>query len=83
MSVEPGIVDANILIYALDADASQHVACRTLLEAAQGEAPVSEWVDFWDCLAAICAPCEGQEGKEHLPNQCGLRFVKLYRQLGV
>jgi predicted nucleic acid-binding protein len=39
MSVEPGIVDANILIYALDAEAPQHVACRTLLEAAQGEAP--------------------------------------------
>jgi hypothetical protein len=31
MSVEPGIVDANILIYALDADAPQHLACRTLL----------------------------------------------------
>ena len=38
MSVEPGIVDANILIYALDAEAPQHMACRTLLEAAQGEA---------------------------------------------
>jgi predicted nucleic acid-binding protein len=39
MSVEPGIVDANILIYALDAEAPQHVACRRLLEAAQAEAP--------------------------------------------
>jgi predicted nucleic acid-binding protein len=38
MSVEPGIVDANILIYALDAQAPQHVACRALLEAAQHEA---------------------------------------------
>ena len=44
MSVEPGIVDANILVYALDADAPQHVACRTLLEAAQGEAPVTLYV---------------------------------------
>ena len=35
MSVEPGIVDANILIYALDAEAPQHVACRTLLEPAR------------------------------------------------
>jgi predicted nucleic acid-binding protein len=35
MSVEPGIVDANILVYALDAHAPQHVACRALLEAAQ------------------------------------------------
>jgi len=41
MSVEPGIVDANILIYALDADAPQHGPCRTLLEEAQGEAPTT------------------------------------------
>ena len=44
MSVEPGIVNANILVYALDAEAPQHVACRTLLEAAQGEAPVTLYV---------------------------------------
>ncbi len=41
MSVEPGIVDANILIYALDTEAPQHEACRTLLEAAQGEVPTT------------------------------------------
>jgi predicted nucleic acid-binding protein len=41
MPVEPGLVDANILVYALDADAPQHVASRTLLEAAQGEAPAT------------------------------------------
>jgi predicted nucleic acid-binding protein len=41
MSVEAGIVDANILVYALDADAPQHLACRNLLEAAQGEAPAT------------------------------------------
>ena len=41
MSVEPGIVDANILIYALDADAPQHYASRALLEAAQGEEPLT------------------------------------------
>lgn len=32
MSVEPGIVDANVLVYALDADAPQHHACRRLLD---------------------------------------------------
>ena len=32
MSVEPGIVDANVLVYALDADAPQHLASRHLLE---------------------------------------------------
>ena len=31
MSVEPGIVDANVLVYAMDADAPQHAASRALL----------------------------------------------------
>ena len=35
MSVEPGIVDANVLAYALNADASQHPASRSLLQAAR------------------------------------------------
>jgi len=34
MSVEPGIIDANVLVYALDADAPQHAASRALLDAA-------------------------------------------------
>jgi predicted nucleic acid-binding protein len=34
MSVEPGIVDANVLVYAVDADAPQHAASRALLQAA-------------------------------------------------
>jgi len=32
MSVEPGIIDANVLVYAMDADAPQHAASRALLE---------------------------------------------------
>jgi predicted nucleic acid-binding protein len=35
MPVEPGIVDSNILVYAMDADAPQHAASRALLEAAR------------------------------------------------
>lgn len=35
MSVEPGIVDTNVLVYALDADAPQHASARALLEAAR------------------------------------------------
>jgi toxin-antitoxin system PIN domain toxin len=35
MSLEPGIVDANVLVYAMDAEASQHKASRSLLEAAR------------------------------------------------
>ena len=35
MSVEPGIVDANVLVYAMDADATQHAASRALLDSAR------------------------------------------------
>ncbi len=35
MSVEPGVVDTNVLVYALDADAPQHAAAPALLEAAR------------------------------------------------
>ncbi|MGA8028925.1 MAG: PIN domain-containing protein [Bryobacteraceae bacterium] len=35
MSVEPGILDANILAYAFNADAPQHTASRALLESAR------------------------------------------------
>jgi predicted nucleic acid-binding protein len=38
MSVEPGIVDANVLVYAMDADAPQHAASRALLDAARNSA---------------------------------------------
>ena len=33
MSVEPGVVDANVLVYALDADHSYHAISRSLLDA--------------------------------------------------
>jgi predicted nucleic acid-binding protein len=35
MPVEPGLIDANILVYAMDADAPQHAASRALLESAR------------------------------------------------
>ena len=35
MPVEPGLIDANVLVYAIDADAQQHAASRTLLETAR------------------------------------------------
>lgn len=35
MPIEPGIVDANVLVYAMDADAPQHAASRALLDAAR------------------------------------------------
>jgi uncharacterized protein len=38
MSVEPGVLDANVLAYAVNADAAQHAASRALLEAARDAA---------------------------------------------
>jgi predicted nucleic acid-binding protein len=35
MAGEPGVVDANVLVYALDVSAAQHAASRALLEAAR------------------------------------------------
>jgi uncharacterized protein len=34
MSVDPGVLDTNVLVYAVDADAPQHRASRVLLDAA-------------------------------------------------
>ena len=34
MSIEPGVVDANVLVYSMDVDMPQHFASRSLLEAA-------------------------------------------------
>ena len=45
MSVEPGIVDTNVLVYALDADAAQHAAARALLEAARDDASITLFVN--------------------------------------
>jgi predicted nucleic acid-binding protein len=33
MSLEPGVLDANVLIYALASEAPKHVASRALLNA--------------------------------------------------
>jgi predicted nucleic acid-binding protein len=35
MAVEPGVLDANVLVYALNVDAPQHSASRSILEAAE------------------------------------------------
>lgn len=44
MSVEPGIVDTNVLVYALNADAPQHAAARALLEAARADTSATLFV---------------------------------------
>jgi hypothetical protein len=40
MSIEPGLLDANILVYAMDTGAAQHRASLGLLEAASDSATV-------------------------------------------
>jgi predicted nucleic acid-binding protein len=35
IAFEPGFVDANVLVYAFDAEAPQHLASRNLLDAAR------------------------------------------------
>lgn len=40
MSIEPGVVDTNVLVYALDADALQHATARARLESARGGSAV-------------------------------------------
>jgi predicted nucleic acid-binding protein len=38
MPVEPGVIDANVLAYAMNADAEQHTASRALVETARDPA---------------------------------------------
>lgn len=38
MSIEPGLLDANILVYAVEVGAPQHAASRALIEAARDPA---------------------------------------------
>jgi hypothetical protein len=53
MSVEPGFVDTNVLVYALDADAPQHAAARALLEA--GRDPANTLYVTPQILGEFCA----------------------------
>jgi len=38
MSIEPGLLDANVLVYAVEADATQHASSRAFIEAATNPA---------------------------------------------
>jgi predicted nucleic acid-binding protein len=44
MSLEPGVLDANVLIYALTSEAPQHTASRALLDAARNDRGVTFYV---------------------------------------
>ena len=35
MPIEPGVLDANVLVYSIDADSSQHAAARALVDSAR------------------------------------------------
>jgi predicted nucleic acid-binding protein len=49
MPVEPGLIDANVLVYAMDADAPQHAASRALLESARDSG-----AKFYVTLQTLC-----------------------------
>src|SRR3979490_1137932 len=60
MSVEPGVLDANVLVYAVEADAPQHANSRALIEAggrglavAQKVGGVAPAIDAKDESAAV------------------------------
>jgi predicted nucleic acid-binding protein len=40
IKIEPGVLDANILVYAIDVGAPQHAASQRLLQAASDPATV-------------------------------------------
>jgi uncharacterized protein len=40
MSIEPGLLDANVLVYAVEADAPQHASSRALIEATSDPATI-------------------------------------------
>jgi toxin-antitoxin system PIN domain toxin len=69
MSVEPGIVDANILAYAMNADAPHHAASRALLEEARDPSTtlyVTSQVlcEFYSLITnprRVAAPCSPTE----------------------
>lgn len=44
MSLEPGILDANVLIYAVASEAPQHAASRAVLDAVRGDPDVTFYV---------------------------------------
>ena len=56
MSVEPGLVDANVLVYAMDAGAPQHRASRDLLDAARASSTTLYVTSQILCVSPIRAP---------------------------
>jgi predicted nucleic acid-binding protein len=69
MSVEPGVVDANVLAYAANADAPYHSASRALLDAAR-DPSVTLYVtsqilcEFYSVITnprRVAAPCSAAE----------------------
>jgi toxin-antitoxin system PIN domain toxin len=86
MSVEPGVVDTNILVYALDADAAQHAASNGLLQAARNPATVlyltsQTLCEFYSIItnprriAAPYSPSEALEAISALLSLPGIRVL--------
>jgi predicted nucleic acid-binding protein len=69
MSVEPGVLDANVLAYAVNADAPQHTASRALLDTARDPS-----VTLYVTLQILC------ELYSLITNPRGLRWFLLQRK---
>jgi uncharacterized protein len=74
MKIEPGVVDANILVYALDTGAPQYAASNSLLKAASNPATVlyltsQVLCEFYSIVTnrrPIVAPYSGAEALEEI-----------------
>jgi len=53
MSLEPGVIDANILVYAMAIDAPQYAASRALLDGARDDPATNALCDFANPLRIL------------------------------
>src|SRR3974390_742806 len=80
MLSEPGVVDANVLVYAANADAGEHAISRALLEAARDPA-VTLYVtsqiicEFYSVITnprRVATPCSASEALTMVAGILGL-----------
>ena len=87
MKIEPGLLDANILVYAMDAGAPQHIASQRLLEAAGNPATVlyvtsQVLCEFYSTvtnprrIAAPYSPAEALQAIEAVLALPGMRLLR-------
>ena len=87
MKIEPGLLDANILVYAMDVGAPQHTASQRLLQAARNPATVLYLISQVLCefysivtnprrIAVPYSPAEALQAIEALLALPGIRLLR-------